>query len=218
MTLAADATIDSLTLDADAVLTTQSGGSLSIGNYLSVGTGATLTINGEMTADDDSAGSVNDGLIVAAGPYLDFRFDVSGTGSFTIDAGTTLELDGRDTNAITFAGPGATLIIGARGTSAVDLFPQDFGTLVGFNLGGIVQVDEIVTAVTYNATNHELILSDNGKQVGTFVVSPADNFTNTNFKITVDGNETTIQALVPEVTASPKRLRPAISASADRTR
>ena len=192
--MAADATVDSLTLDADAVLTTQSGGSLSIGNYLSVGTGATLTVNGEMTADDDSAGSVNDGLIVAAGPYLDFRFDLSGTGSFTIDAGTTLELDGRDTNAITFAGPDATLIIGPRGTTAVDLFPQDFGTLIGFNLGGIVEVDEVVTAVTYSATNHELILDDNTTQVGTLVVSPTDNFTHTTFNITVTGKETTIEA------------------------
>ena len=197
VTLAIDATVNSLTLDTGAALTTGSGDGLST-VFLTVDAAAALTVDGEMTVDESTTSVLNDGAIEIAGPMLDINANVQGSGSFQIDAGATLEFEHLvEPTAVIFNGPGATLFINTN--------PQLFsGTLVGFNAGGVLEVAEIITGVTVdhiNGSTENLVLTGTNGFTATIALSPHDNYTNVNFQITVNGSISTIQVLTPAVTA-----------------
>ena len=197
VTLGTDATVNSLTLEAGAALTTGSGDGLSI-VFLTVDAGAMLTVDGEMTVDESTTSVLNNGAIEVAGPMLDINANVQGSGTFQIDAGATLEFEHLvEPTAVIFNGPGAALFINTN--------PQLFsGTLVGFNAGGVLKVAEIITGVTVdhvNGSEQNLVLSAAGGYVATIALGPHDNYANTNFQITVNGSISTIQVLTPAVTA-----------------
>ncbi|HET6237841.1 MAG TPA: hypothetical protein VFE41_23230, partial [Acetobacteraceae bacterium] len=197
VTLATDATVNSLTLDAGAALTTGTGDGLST-VFLTVDTGAALTVNGEMTVDESTTSVLNNGAIEIAGPMLDINANVTGSGSFQIDPGATLEFEHLvEPTAISFNGAGGTLFANTN--------PQLFsGTLVGFNTGGVLEVAEIITGVTVdhvNSSEQNLILSGNSAFTATIALNPHDDFTNTNFQITVNGSISTIRVLTPAVIA-----------------
>ena len=157
VTLATDATVNSLTLDAGAALTTGTGDGLST-VFLTVDANAALTVNGEMTVDESTTSVLNNGAIEIAGPMLDINANVTGSGSFQIDPGATLEFEHLvEPTAVSFNGPGGTLFVNTN--------PQLFsGTLVGFNTGGVLEVAEIITGVTVdhvNGSEQNLVLSGN---------------------------------------------------------
>jgi autotransporter passenger strand-loop-strand repeat protein len=197
VTLATDATVNSLTLDAGAALTTETGDGLST-VFLTVDTGAALTVNGEMTVDESTTSVLNNGAIEIAGPLLDINANVTGSGSFQIDPGATLEFEHLvEPTAISFNGPGGTLFVNTN--------PQLFsGTLVGFNTGGVLEVAEIITGVTVDhisGSDQKLVLTGGGGFTAAIGLNPHDDYSNTNFQITVNGSISTIRVLTPAVIA-----------------
>jgi autotransporter passenger strand-loop-strand repeat protein len=197
VTLATDATVNSLTLDTGAALTTGVGGGLST-VFLTVDAVAALTVSGEMTVDESTTSVVNNGAIEIAGPMLDINANVTGSGSFQIDPGATLEFEHVvEPTAVSFNGAGATLFLNTN--------PQLFsGTLVGFNTGGVLKVAEIIAGVTVdhvNGSEQNMVLSGAGGYVATIALGPHDDYTNANLQLTVSGTVSTIQVLTPEVTA-----------------
>ena len=190
VSLAADMTLDSLTLDAGASLTQQSGHSLSIGQGLAVAAGATLTVDGEMTVGTSGADTLPGSVIVNG--WLEVRGIASGgyptpNGSFTIGSGGTLELDRLDQNNVAFSG--------ARGTLMLEDPGQFEGTISGFESGDRLQVAGDVTSASYNATSHELTFIDNGATINLGFI-PASGSSNVQFGLTSGGNSTTITSSV----------------------
>ncbi len=197
VTLATDATVNSLTLDAGAALATGAGDGLST-VFLTVDTGAALTVNGEMTVDESTTSVLNDGAIEVAGPMLDINANVTGSGSFQIDTGATLEFEHLvEPASVFFNGPGGTLFVNTN--------PQLFsGTLIGFNTGGVLEVAEIITGVTVDhvsGSEQNLVLTGTGGYTATIALGPHDNYANANFEITVNGSISTIEVLTPAVIA-----------------
>jgi autotransporter passenger strand-loop-strand repeat protein len=197
VTLATDATVNSLTLDAGAALTTGSGDGLST-VFLTVGASAALTVDGEMTVDESTTSMLNNGAIEVAGPMLDINANVQGSGTFQIDTGATLEFEH-------LVEPTAVIFNGADTTLFINTNPQLFsGTLVGFNTGGVLEVAEIITGVSVDhvsGSEQKLVLTGGGGYVATVALNPHDDYTNTNFQITVNGTISTIRVLTPAVTA-----------------
>ena len=80
--------------------------------------------------------------------------NVSGTGSFNIDANATLGLAASEANSIVFAGPAATLLVNSSDAT--------LGTVTGFTAGETIAVatlpQSLPTKATYTAT---------GKDIGT---------------------------------------------------
>ena len=197
VTLATDATVNSLTLDAGAALTTGSGDGLST-VFLTVDASAALTVDGEMTVDETTTSVLNNGAIEVAGPLLDINANVQGSGTFQIDTGATLEFEHLvEPTAVIFNGPDTTLFINNN--------PQLFsGTLVGFSTGGVLEVAEIITGVSVDhvsGSEQKLVLTGGGGYVATIALNPHDDYTNTNFQITINGTISTISVLTPAVTA-----------------
>ena len=190
VTLSADTTLDSLTLDASASLTQQSGHSLSIGQGLAVAAGATLTVDGEMTIGTSGADTLP-GTVIVNG-WLEVRGIASGgyptpNGSFAIDSGGTLELDRLDQNNVAFSGAGGTLMLEDPG--------QFEGTISGFGSGDTLQVAGDVTSASYNSTSHELTLVDNGSTINLAFI-PLSSLSTVLFGLTGGSSSTTITSSV----------------------
>jgi adhesin/invasin len=141
LTLDQDATIDSLTLNAGAGLTSQANTDLSIGTTIVVAGGAALTIGAKAFVDGAAA---NDGSILVAGKILDIRGDVTGAGSLTIAAGT-LELGGASAQTVNFAGGAAIL--------KLDHAARFTGTLSGLVATDVLDLaDGVATSATVSGS------------------------------------------------------------------
>ncbi len=162
VTLTTDATVNSLALNASDTLTSQTGTDFSIGSTLSVGSGATLSVGGEMFIDSTAT---NNGSIVDAGTVVDIRGGSSGTGTYTIDNGATLEFGASDANTVNFAGTTALLKLdqpaSVTGTLA-NLVAGDTIDLVGTSVSGTVVNGNTLTVtkgdgstLTYTLANQQ---------------------------------------------------------------
>ena len=173
VTLAQDATIDSLTLDAGILLTTASATDLSIGAGITTAATSALSIGGEAFAD---GGAVNDGSIAAVGTIVDIRGAVTGSGSFTIDKNATLEFGGADAETVNFNGAGATLKLDAPASFSGVLANIAVGDAI--DLAGVVVTSPLVTGGTTltftDANNNAYSYSLTGFPGGSSFVAQSD--------------------------------------------
>ncbi|MGD0430725.1 MAG: hypothetical protein ABSA58_06495, partial [Acetobacteraceae bacterium] len=157
------------------------GGSLTVNNALEIGNGGKLTMaggtaTGGAVADciyvqtggtltgfgtlDTRAGAAvdDDGTIVATGGTLTVNGNIGGEGSLQIAANSTAMLTGTSYGVagISFVGADATLSL-ATGAKVAN-------PISGFTFGDIIQMAN-VDAVSFNAANGNLTLSDKGLQV-----------------------------------------------------
>ncbi len=122
-----------------------------------VQTGGTLT--GFGTLDTRAGAAVDDdGTIVATGGTLTVNGNIGGEGSLQIAANSTAMLTGTSYGVagISFVGADATLSL-ATGAKVAN-------PISGFTFGDIIQMAN-VDAVSFNAANGNLTLSDKGLQV-----------------------------------------------------
>jgi hypothetical protein len=125
--------------------------------YGSVVAGGTLAVAGGGALFIDMNG------IAASDPYSTTP-TISGAGTLSITEGSTLGLGATDTTAIQFAGPNGTLAL-ARLPAA---------TISGFATGDQIQVDQGVTALSYQqvtATTGTLTLTNGAATVGTLALA-----------------------------------------------
>ncbi len=164
-----------------ASVTVGAGASLTVDQTLLVGTGSELdiasgTVTGGALADcirtlpggvisgfgtlslTDGMAIDDGGIIRASGGSLEVDGNVCGTGSIQIGANSTADLTGNKLGlvGISFIGPNATLSL-AHGAAVG-------GQISGFALGDIIAMAN-VDAVSFNAANGVLTLSDQGLQV-----------------------------------------------------
>ena len=139
VSLDVDATINSLTIGAGDVVSTNAGTDLSIGSSARVGSGATLKVGGQMTVD---SAFTNDGLVTIAG-RADIRGNTYGSGQFSIGDNGLLELGAASTSRVEFAGKNVQLKLDTSylftGTLA-DISIGDSIDLVGVKAGSVRSV------------------------------------------------------------------------------
>jgi T5SS/PEP-CTERM-associated repeat protein len=170
----------SATSDGTASVSVGASGSLTVDHALVVGTGSQLnlaggTVTGGVTADSirTLAGGaisgygtlaapaiVDNGIIRASGGTLTVNANIIGAGSIQIAANSTASLTGGSLGlaGIAFAGADGTLVLahGSEVTAAIS----------GFAIGDIIAMAN-VDAVSFNAANGRLTLSDHNAQVET---------------------------------------------------
>jgi hypothetical protein len=157
-----------------------SGTGLSISNSHHIGSWGTASIAG--TIVNTGAIEIHDGALTLFG-------SLSGSGSVTIDAGATLELEGTVSQTISFGGDGAKLQIDTK----------DFGgSIAGFAATDKIDLSTIKydggTSATYDPVSGDLVVSDAyGHQI-TLKLVGAD-YSNAHFAGSDDGHGGTLITL-----------------------
>src|SRR5262249_22531273 len=191
----------------DAKATVRDDASLKLAGALTVNSGTFKLNNGGLVAASIFIG-ITGTLLVSHGDYvisepivdygtievardtLEVAGSISGTGVFQIDQGTTLQLDGADSNNVIFTGSTGELIledpteftgkiIGLSGSDTIDLANLSFGT------------NTKVTSVTYStATNITTLTVTDGTNVDT--IQLVGNYTASTWKLSSDGSGGTL--------------------------
>ena len=174
VSLAADATVNSVALNAGARLSTGLGTDLSVGATMAVAAAATLTVGGQATVD---SALTNSGTVaVGSNARVDIRGNVGGDGTITIGTGATLILRADDTNTVNFAGSGATLQLdrayGFKGTLA-NLVTGDVLEFAGVKVASASDDGKTLTVRKADTSTATFALSN--KQAGT-VFAVQDDF------------------------------------------
>ena len=172
VTLASDATVNSIALSAGSGLNTAIGTDLSVGATFAVGSGASATIGGQMTVDS----AVTDNGTVRVNGTADIRGNSSDTGGYMLGAGATLEFGAAAGNTVTFAGAGASLIL--------DRSYQFTGTLTNLVAGDVIDIADVqVSSATVSGTTLTVKKAD----TATVTYKLANLRTGTGFTVQSDG-------------------------------
>jgi hypothetical protein len=164
-----------IALDSASSLEIGTLGSAAAGD-LTIDAGKSMSGSGDLSRID----VLDNGSINALGGTLSVG-NVTGNGSFNIDANSTLGLATSETNSIVFAGPAATLLVNKSNAT--------LGTVTGFTAGETIAIaalpQSLPTKATYTATGKEIGTLALTNAFGTDVeITLAGNYTNAKFTIT----------------------------------
>ena len=170
-------TTDAITIDATSIFEIGSSGGAASGK-LTVDAGHQLAGAGTITA---AAGMLNQGTVTAQGGSLRITGVIGGAGQMKIGAGGTLDLSSAtaDSNAIAFAAPAGTLLVGGaiRQQGAVTGFAQ--GDTIGYVGNATVTSAVYLSGTTGTGT---LTFKSGATTLGSLTL--AGNFAGYSFQVT----------------------------------